>query len=92
MSALHGQSPHILNFALKLQRVLRKSNQIGVKYLFVCKSKRLANYLIENGNPVMRIDTDQKAKGFLVFLFEKNELLNSNLDKWRIDKEKYLIS
>ena len=72
--------------------MLRKSNQIGVKYLFVCKSKRLANYLIENGNPVMRIDTDQKAKGFLVFIFEKNELLHSNLDKWRIDKEKYLIS
>lgn len=60
--------------------------------MFVCKSKRLANYLIENGNPVIRIDIDQKANGFLVFLFEKNELLNRNLDKWRIDKETYLIS
>lgn len=60
--------------------------------IFVCKSKRLANYLIENGNPIIRVDTDQKAKGFLVFLFEKNELLNKNLEKWRIDKEKYLIS
>ena len=63
-----------------------------MNYLFVCKSKRLANYLIENGNPVIRIDTDQESKGFLVFLFEKNELLNKNLEKWRIDKEKYLIS
>lgn len=60
--------------------------------LFVCKSKRLANYLIENGNSVLKIDIDQKAKGFLVFLFEKNELLSKNLEKWRIDKEKYLIS
>lgn len=59
--------------------------------MFVCKSKRLANYLIENGNPVMRIDTDQKAKGFLVFLFEKNELLNRNLENWENDKNTYLI-
>ena len=60
--------------------------------MFVCKSKRLANYLIENGNPVIRIDTDQNAKGFLVFLFEKNELLNKNLEKWDTEKETYLIS
>ena len=60
--------------------------------MFVCKSKRLANYLIENNSPIVRIDTDQKAKGFLVFLFEKNELLNRNLEKSRIDKETYLIS
>ena len=60
--------------------------------MFVCKSKRLANYLIENGNSVIRIDTDQKSKGFLVFLFEKNELLSRNLDKWKVDKEIYLIS
>lgn len=60
--------------------------------MFVCKSKRLANYLIENGNQIIRVDTDQKAKGFLVFLFEKNELLNMNLKKWDVDKYTYLIS
>ena len=59
--------------------------------MFVCKSKQLTNYLIENGNPLIRIDTDQKAKGFLVFLFEKNELLNKNLKKWEKDKNTYLI-
>ena len=59
--------------------------------MFVCKSKRLANYLIENGSPILRIDTDQKSKGFLVFLFEKNELLNKNLKKWEKDKSTYLI-
>ena len=59
--------------------------------MFVCKSKRLANYLIENGNPIIRIDTDQNAKGFLVFLFKKNELFNKNLKKWEKDKNTYLI-
>ena len=58
---------------------------------FVCKSKRLANYLIENGSSVKRIDCDQKSKGFLIFLFEKNNLLNENLSKWEFDKETYLI-
>lgn len=60
--------------------------------MFVCKSKRLANYLIEKGCQIIRIDTDQKSKGFLVFLFKKNDLLNKNLKDWEIDKETYLIS
>ena len=59
--------------------------------MFVCKSKRLANYLIEQGNPVVRIDTDQKAKGFLIFLFENTKLLNISLKKWEKDKKTYLI-
>lgn len=60
--------------------------------MFVCKSKRLANYLIEHGSPVKRIDTDQQSKGFLVFLFEKNQKLNNNLETWKSDKDSYLIS
>lgn len=60
--------------------------------MFVCKGKRLANYLIEHGCPVVSIDNDQKSPGFLVFLFEKNKLLNENLDKWQTDKETYRIS
>ena len=60
--------------------------------MFVCKSKRLANFLIENGCSVIRIDTDQKSKGFLVFLFKKNNLLYKNLEKWDIEKNTYLIS
>ena len=63
-----------------------------MNYLFVCKSKRSANYLIENGNPVIRIDTDQESKGFLVFLFNKNEKLNKSLKKWNQEKYTYLIS
>lgn len=60
--------------------------------MFVCKGKRLANYLIEHGSPVIRIDTDQKSKGFLVFIFEENEVLNNNLKSWTKDKNTYLIS
>lgn len=60
--------------------------------MFVCKSKRLANFLIENGCPVIRIDIDQKSKGFLVFLFKKDNLLYKNLEKWDIEKNTYLIS
>lgn len=60
--------------------------------MFVCKSKRLANFLIENGCPVIKIDTDQKSKGFLVFLFKKEDLLYKNLEKWDIEKNTCLIS
>lgn len=60
--------------------------------MFVCKGKRLANYLIEHGSPVIRIDTDQQSKGYLVFIFEKNELLENNLKSWTEDKNTYLIN
>lgn len=59
--------------------------------MFVCKSKRLANYLISNGSNLKWIDTDQEAKGFLVFLFKQDEKLNLNLEKWNKDKYSYLI-
>ena len=60
--------------------------------MFVCKGKRLANYLIEHGSPVARIDTDRQSKGFLIFLFEENELLQNNLQSWSKDKDTYLLN
>ena len=59
--------------------------------MFCCRGKRLANYLIEHGSKIVRIDCDQKAKGFLVFIFENDESIEKNLQKWRKDKETYLI-
>lgn len=53
--------------------------------MFVCKGKRLANYLIENGSILKRIDCDQKSKGFLVFLFEEDKTIENNLKQWEID-------
>ena len=59
--------------------------------MFVCKGKRLANYLIENGSTLKRIDCDQKSKGFLVFLFEEDKTIEENLKQWEIDKKIYLF-
>ena len=60
--------------------------------MFVCKGKRLANYLIEHGYPVVKIKKKKKSKGFLVFIFEKNDLLDKNLQSWTKDKDTYLIN
>jgi hypothetical protein len=59
--------------------------------MFVCKGKRLANYLIEHGSKIVRIDCDQKAKGFLVFIFEEDESIKQNLKQWEIEKVTYLF-
>lgn len=59
--------------------------------VFCCKGKRLANYLLENDCKLIRIDCDQKSKGFLVFIFEKNGNLRDALESWRVDKETYLF-
>lgn len=58
---------------------------------FCCKGKRLANYLISHGSKLIRIDNDQKSKGFLVFIFEKDESIDNNLKQWEFDKKKYLF-
>lgn len=60
--------------------------------MFCCKGKRLANYLLEHDCKLVRIDCDQKSKGFLVFIFERNKSLDSTLDSWKYDKSTYLIS
>lgn len=60
--------------------------------MFVCKSKRLANYLLENQCKIIRIDEDKNNNNFLVFIFENNNLLNKVLKKWdNGDKKTYLI-
>lgn len=59
--------------------------------MFVCRGKRLANYLLEHGSILRRIDCDQKSKGFLVFLFEKDDTIQTNLKTWEIDKATYLF-
>lgn len=60
--------------------------------MFCCRGKRLANYLIENGCPVKRIDKDIKNKNFLVFFFDNTDVLKSNLDRWKEDKYTYMIT
>lgn len=53
-----------------------------MKNNFVCKSITLANFLINNGSNIIRIDKDNMNKNYLVFIFEKNDLLDDNLKKW----------
>ena len=50
--------------------------------MFVCKSISLANFLIANKSNLIKIDRDKENKNYLVFLFEKNEILENALLKW----------
>ena len=61
------------------------------KNTFCCKGKRLANYLLDHECKLIRIDCDQKSKGFLVFIFEINDLLKNALDSWKVDRKTYLF-
>lgn len=62
-----------------------------MKPLYCCKGKRQANYFLEHGCKLIRIDCDQQSKGFLVFIFERDENLNSALESWKVDKKTYLF-
>ena len=59
--------------------------------LYVCKGKRQANYFLECGCKLIRIDCDQQSKGFLVFIFEWNSALDDALRLWKINKDTYLL-
>lgn len=59
--------------------------------MFCCKGKRLANFLLDNGCRLVRIDCDQINKNYLVFLFEKTDCLEMSLKKWDIEKNTYLV-
>lgn len=59
--------------------------------LFCCKGKRLANYFLEHGCTLLRIDCDQKSPGFLVFIFHRDKTLNDALVSWKVDKKTYLF-
>lgn len=51
--------------------------------MFVCKSISLANYLILNNSKLIKIDKNKTNEKYLVFLFEKDDLLEKNLHRWR---------
>ncbi len=59
--------------------------------MFCCKGKRLANYLLDHGCKLVRIDMDQKANGFLVFLFLRNKRLDDAMLLWQDDRHTYLL-
>ena len=59
--------------------------------LYVCKGKRQANYFLECGCRLLRIDCDQQSKGFLVFIFEWNDALDNAIQLWKLNKDTYLL-
>jgi hypothetical protein len=58
-------------------------------YIFVCKSITLANYLIENGCNIRKIDKDNLNHLYMVFLFDKTDKLNEIMKKWSVTKGSY---
>lgn len=62
-----------------------------MKKLFCCKGKRLANYLLDHNCQIIRIDCDQNAKGFLVFIFVDDDNLKNALKSWETDRQTYLF-
>ena len=60
--------------------------------LYVCKGKRQANYFLDHGCRLLRIDCDQQCKGFLVFIFEWNNELDDAIRTWKVDKDTYLLT
>ena len=57
--------------------------------MFCCKGMRLANYLIGKGANLVRIDCNHEKKGFLVFIFEDNNIIAKGLESWKNDKNTY---
>jgi hypothetical protein len=55
---------------------MQKGKVIIMKNTFLCKGKRLADYLIQNGSTLIKSD------GFNTFYFEKDETIQPNLFKW----------
>ena len=59
--------------------------------MFVCKSKTLANFLMNEGLKCKKVDKDRLNPKFMVFLFERNESLSKAMDKWELTKNTYSI-
>lgn len=54
--------------------------------LFVCKSKRLAGFLVSHGCDCVKVDTDKLNPKYSVYLFEKTELWNTVMKEWSKEK------
>lgn len=54
--------------------------------LFVCKSKRLAGFLITHGCECIKIDKDKLNPDYSVFLFEKTDRWDTAMKEWSQQK------
>lgn len=55
--------------------------------VYYCKSKRIADYLIDNGSKLMSIEYED---GF-VFVFKYDESIDKNLEQWEVDRKRCLF-
>lgn len=53
--------------------------------LYVIRGYRLANYLMDNGINMVRVDRNKKDKAWLVFLFEDTKKLRGTITKFNND-------
>lgn len=56
--------------------------------LFYCKGKRLADYLIKHGSKFIG---SENHEGNIVYVFENDNSINDNIDKWESDVKKCLF-
>lgn len=54
--------------------------------LFVCKSKRLAGFLITHGCECIKIDKDKLNPDYSVFLFKKTDIWDTAMKEWSQQK------
>ena len=56
--------------------------------MFVCKSKTLANFLMENNLKCERVNEDKLNPHYMVFLFKKSNEWNRLMKLWSISRLK----
>lgn len=55
---------------------------------FNCKSKQIADYLVKNGSKLLRID---KVEGLNVYVFEHDETIGKNIDRFKALRQKCIF-
>lgn len=53
--------------------------------MYVIRGYRLANYLMDNGIDMVRVDRNKENKSWLVFLFEDTKKLRETITKFNND-------
>lgn len=65
-------------------------NQMTRKNTFYCRTRRMANFLLENGATMKTIVTSNfEDKRGLAFIFEYNDALAELVEKWKTEKDTY---
>lgn len=50
--------------------------------LYFCKSKRYANFMIQNGSKIVQISNDKFRPNYLVFVFLWDDVCDANAKRW----------